>query len=141
MNVSMVTLGVVDLARATAFYEALGWVNSSMSTDSVTFLTGGDVVLGLYGWEALADDAGLASYGEGFRGVTLALNRPSRQEADAFMAQAMAAGAREVKPLGDVFWGGYSGYFADPDGHLWEVAHNPFITVDERGTWQLGGGS
>ena len=137
MNVSMVTLGATDLDRSTAFYEALGWQSSPLSNESVRFLTGGDVVLGLYGWEALADDAGLASYGEGFRGTTLALNRPSREAADAFMARALAAGAREVKPMQDAFWGGYSGYFADPDGHLWEVAHNPFVTVSERGTWSL----
>lgn len=133
----MVTLGVTNLARATAFYEALGWRNAPMSNENVGFLLGGDVVLGLYGWEALADDAGLASYGEGFRGTALALNRPSREAADAFMDRALAAGARAVKPMQDVFWGGYSGYFADPDGHLWEVAHNPFITVDERGHWRL----
>ena len=137
MNVSMVTLGVTDLDRATAFYEALGWRSSPMGNDTVRFLAGGDVVLGLYGWNALADDAGLAGYGEGFRGTALALNRPTREAADAFMAQALAAGARAVKPMQEVFWGGYSGYFADPDGHLWEVAHNPFVTVSERGTWAL----
>lgn len=132
-RLSIVTLGVRDIAAATAFYQRLGFVRSGQSQDAVTFFDAGGVVLALYGWHALAEDAGVAADGTGFRAVTLAHNVGSPAEVDAVLAEAVAAGARLVKPGQAVFWGGYSGYFADPDGHLWEVAHNPFWPFDAAG--------
>lgn len=129
-NISIVTLGVTDLARSTAFYEALGWRNTTASQDSVTFLQGASIVLGLYGRAALAEDAQIAETPAGFRGVTLAINLESEAAVDAYFERAIAAGAHAQKTPQKVFWGGYSGYFADPDGHLWEVAHNPFFQGD-----------
>ena len=140
-NVSIVTLGVADLARSTAFYEALGWRNTTASQPTITFLQGprpgGGLVLGLFPRDKLAEDAEVADEPSGFRAVTLAFNRPSREDVDAFFEQARAAGASEVKKPQAVFWGGYSGYFADPDGHLWEIAHNPFFRMSDDGTVTL----
>jgi hypothetical protein len=136
-RLSLVTLGVADLPRARAFYEALGWRASSASRPSVTFFHGSGAVLALFGRGELAADAGVPDSPPGFPGVALACNLASREEVDAFHARAVAAGGRSVKPPGQVFWGGYSGYFADPDGHLWEVAHNPFFPLDEQGLVQL----
>ena len=140
-NISMVTLGVEDLAASTVFYRRLGWTLCKGSNDSVTFLDGGHVVLGLYGHAALAEDAGEPSspnkYGSGFRGVACACNQPNEAAVDAYMTRAGEAGARIVKAPEKVFWGGYSGYFADADGHLWEVAHNPFVELDERGRMMM----
>ena len=127
-NVSIVTLGVADLVRSTAFYEALGWVNSTASQVGVRFLIGADIVLGLYPVDKLAEDAGVENAPAGFRGVTLARNLESEAAVDAFFDRALDAGGVRVKAPERVFWGGYSGYFADPDGHLWEVAHNPFFS-------------
>ncbi len=125
-KLSLVTLGVRDLARSRRFYEALGWTCSD-ATDTVAFYEVGGVVLGLYGWDDLAADAQLPSAdGSGFRGVTLAHNEPSRDDVDRAYAEFLAAGATVVKRPEPTEWGGYSGYVADPDGHLWEVAHNPF---------------
>ena len=129
-NISIVTLGVEDLTRSTAFYEKLGWANTTASQDSVTFLQGHSVVLGLYGRQALADDAGVENSPSGFRGVSLALNLESEAAVDAFFAHAVGCGARAVKAPEKVFWGGYSSYFADLDGHLWEIAFNPFFEGD-----------
>ncbi|NKB51925.1 MAG: VOC family protein [Rhizobiaceae bacterium] len=131
-NVSIVTLGVEDLTTSTSFYEKLGWANSSASQESVTFLQGHSVILGLYGRNALAEDAGVDPTGSGFRGVALAINLPDRQAVDGFFALAVSCGADATKQPQEVFWGGYSGYFADPDGHLWEVAHNPFVKMDPQ---------
>ncbi|MDA8870147.1 VOC family protein [Rhizobiaceae bacterium] len=136
-NISMVTLGVEDLLAATAFYQAMGWTLCEPSNENISFLDGGSVVLSLYGHAALAEDSGEPSDGSGFRGVSCAFNQPSEAEVDAYMARAKAAGARIVKVPERVFWGGYSGYFADADGHLWEVAHNPFATLDESGRIKL----
>jgi catechol 2,3-dioxygenase-like lactoylglutathione lyase family enzyme len=136
-HISMITLGVADIARSTAFYEALGWRKAGPSDDSVSFLKGGTVVLGLYGRAALAEDAAVEDEPTGFAAVTLAANLPSEADVDRFYEQALAAGASARKPPEKVFWGGYSGYFADPDGHLWEVAHNPFFPLDENGAVQL----
>jgi predicted lactoylglutathione lyase len=136
-HISMVTLGVGDIARATAFYEALGWETAGPSNESVSFMRGGNVVLGLFGRAALAGDANVADTPTGFSAVALAVNLPSEADVDAFVARALAAGATECKPPQKVFWGGYSGYFADPDGHLWEVAHNPFFPLDESGAITL----
>jgi len=129
-NISIVTLGVENLAASTGFYEKLGWQNTAASQDSVTFLQGNSVVLGLYGRTALAEDAQVENTPAGFRGVSLAINLPSESDVDSFFAKAVDAGAQAQKKPEKVFWGGYSGYFADPDGHLWEVAFNPFFEGD-----------
>ncbi len=131
-HLSLVTLGVTDLERSIAFYEALGWQRSNASEDPIAFISLGTVHLALFGVEALADDARQAppSGGSGhvreFRGVTLAINVLSPAAVDRTYASFLAAGATAVKPPVLVEWGGYSGYVADPDGHLWEVAFNPY---------------
>ena len=133
-RISMITLGVADVARARAFYEALGWRAAAASQDSIAFMTGGaGPVLGLFGREALADDAALTDAPTGFAAVALAANYPDRAAVDAFFALALAAGARALKAPEPVFWGGYSGYFKDLDDHVWEVAHNPFAPLTEDG--------
>lgn len=136
-RISIVTLGVEDVARATAFYERLGWVRSSVSQEAITFIQLKGIVLALFSRQSLADDAGVDNSPKGFSGVTLAHNAASDAEVDAIFAFALSVGAEAVKPPHKVFWGGYSGYFADPDGHLWEVAHNPFVQMDENGHLQL----
>lgn len=137
-RLSMVTLGVADVARSTAFYESLGWRRSSASQDGgITFFSMQGSVLGLYGREPLADDATVAADGSGFRGVTCALNCDSTDDVDAVYAEWVAAEATAVKAPEAVFWGGYSSYVADPDGHLWEIAHNPYSPNDESGRMQL----
>lgn len=136
-RLSLVTLGVRDMARARGFYEKLGWRASAASNDDVTFFQAGGVVFGLYGREALADDAAVPPDGSGFAGVALAHNTASREAVDAVIAEAEAAGGTVVKRAEEVFWGGYSGYFADPDGHLWEVAWNPHFPFDAAGNLVL----
>ena len=136
-NISIATLGVKDLALSTAFYEKLGWQNTTASQDSVSFLQGHSVVLGLYGHDALAEDANIDVTSIGFRGVAFAINLPDEASVDAFHAHAVSAGAHPQKNPEKVFWGGYSGYFSDPDGHLWEVAYNPFIPKNENGQLTL----
>ena len=135
-RVSLITLGVADLARSLRFYESLGWRRANDHAEVVFFQAGG-LVLGLFARAALATDAGLSEEGSGFRGIALAYNARSREEVDAVLAEATAAGAKLLKPAEDAFWGGYSGYFADPDGHLWEVAWNPDWTVLEDGSVRL----
>lgn len=137
LRLSLVTLGVADIARARAFYEALGLEAGGSSNENVVFFDMDGVILALYGREALADDARVAAAGEGFAGVTLAWNLPSETAVDAAFAAALAAGASSVKPPEKVFWGGYSGYVRDLDGHLWEVAHNPFFPLDAKGVTRL----
>lgn len=132
-RLSLVTLGVGDLANSRRFYEALGFVASSASTETVTFFDAGGVVLGLFGRKSLAEDAHVADQPTGFAGITLAHNCGSEAEVDATLAHAVAVGAKLLKPGQKVFWGGYHGYFADPDGHLWEVAYNPFFPIDDAG--------
>ncbi len=136
-RVSIITLGVKDVARSRAFYEALGFKASTASQESVTFLDGGGVVLGLYGRAPLAEDATVEDSAPGFSGVALAHNARSEADVDAALAEAVAAGAKLVKPAGKVFWGGYSGYFADPDRHLWEVAFNPYLKLSDDGRVEL----
>ncbi len=136
-RLTMVTLGVADVARSTSFYESLGWRRSSASEDTITFFSMQGSVLGLFGREALADDAGVSAEGSGFRGVTIALNCADRAEVDAVFAEWVAAGAEPVKHPVAVSWGGYSSYVADLDGHLWEIAHNPFSENDANGLMQL----
>ncbi len=140
-RLSLVTLGVADIIRSRAFYAALGWHASEVGDASVVFYQLGGTVLALYGRAALAEDACLApGTAGGFGGITLAYNARSRDEVDAVLAQAAAAaGGRLLKPAQETFWGGYSGYFADPDGHPWEVAWNPGFTLTEDGRVVLPG--
>lgn len=129
-KLTIITLGVKDLAAASQFYrDGLGWPPSQ---DQIVFFDAGGVGLALYPRDLLAEDATVPSAGSGFTGITLAHNTKSKEEVDQVLAQAVQAGATLVKPAQAVFWGGYSGYFADPDGHLWEVAWNPFIEFDEN---------
>lgn len=132
-RVSLITLGVADLDRARAFYEALGWERSLKSLEGVVFFQTGCMALGLYPRDKLAEDAKIPAEGAGFSGITLAYNARSREEVDAVFAEAVGVGAKPVKQPEEVFWGGYSGYFADPDGHLWEVAWNPGFPIAEDG--------
>ena len=137
-NISIVTLGVKDLTVSTAFYEQLGWTDTSASQESVTFFQGHSIVLGLYNRAALAEDIGVEDTSSGFRGSSLAINLPSEKEVDAFFSHAVKCGAIPTKKPERVFWGGYSGYFADPDGHFWEIAYNPFFSGDiETGQLKL----
>ena|SRR5690349_6413516 len=133
--ISLVTLGVRDVAASTRFYQALGFPLSSASVPGeVSFFRTVGGLLGLYGADDLADDAQLPrAANEQFRGVSLAVNLGSREQVDAAIAAAEAAGARVLKPAQATEWGGYHAYFADPDGHAWELAHNPFWPLDERG--------
>lgn len=132
-RLSLVTLGVADVARARTFYETLGFEASSDSNASVAFFGAGGVVLALFGRAALAEDAKVADGAPGFSGIALAHNARSEADVERVLAEAVAAGATLVKPAERVFWGGYSGYFKDPDGHLWEVAFNPFFPLDAAG--------
>jgi uncharacterized protein len=132
-RVSFITLGVADVAAARTFYETLGFKASAASQDDAAFFDAGGVVFALFGRAALAEDASVADSTPGFSGVALAHNVESENDVDAVLAEAVAAGARLIKPGQKTFWGGYSGYFADLDGHLWEVAHNPFMPLDEHG--------
>jgi len=137
-RLTVVTLGVKDLAASRKFYlQGLGWPASSAGNEHVTFIDAGGVVLALFGREALAADAQLPAEGRGFGGITLAHNVGSRAEVDAVLEEARTAGGAILKAAHETFWGGYSGYFADPDGYPWEVAHNPFWPLDSRGLVQL----
>jgi hypothetical protein len=136
-RISLITLGVDDVARATAFYERLGWAKSEASQDAVTFIQLKGTVLGLFSRQALADDAQVENTPKGFSGITLAHNVSSERGVDAVYKFALSCGATPVKEPEKVFWGGYSGYFADPDGHLWEVAYNPFFPLDAEGHIRL----
>ena len=136
-RLSVVTLGVADLERSRRFYEdGLGWRRGNASDEVVFFQIGG-AVLALFPRDALAEDARLPAEGSGFGGVTLAQCVRTREEVDAVLAEAAAAGATILKPAQDVFWGGYSGYFADPDGHPWEVAWNPHWALGDDGGVKL----
>lgn len=131
-RISMITLAVRDMAESVRFYEQGLGLPRMNSDPNVAFFRLNGSWLGLYGREALAEDVGIPAAGNGFSGFTLAHNLESEDEVDAMMAQALEAGARLVKPAQKVFWGGYSGYFSDPDGHLWEVAHNPHFWIGPR---------
>lgn len=137
-RVSVVTLGVFDLGRTRAFYDALGWHTDAGADDDVAFYQAGGMILALWGATELAQDSGLAP-GEGFGGVALAYNARSPEEVDLVVAQAADAGARIAREPAQTFWGGYGGVFLDPDGHPWEVAHNPHWTVAQDGSVHLGG--
>ena len=130
----LITLGVKDLMRSLKFYETgLGWKRAQASGEDVVFFSMGGVVLSIFPRDKLAEDATVSQDGEGFEGITLAYNTRSREEVDEVLRLAADLGGRIVKHAQDAFWGGYSGYFADPDGHLWEVAWNPFFEFDEEG--------
>ena len=135
-RLSVVTLGVEDLGRARAFYEALGWETGAGPDDDVVFFQAGGLIVALWSRESLAEDSAVEDTG-GWGGITLAHNVGSHAEVDAVIAEAEAAGATIGRPGAATFWGGYSGIFIDPDGHPWEVAHNPHWTLREDGSVQL----
>jgi len=135
-RVSLITLGVTDLARSRAFYEALGWTTGAQPADDVVFFQSGGMIVALWGRDQLAEDSCVADSG-GWGGVTLAHNVRSPEEVDAVIDEARAAGATIGREGAETFWGGYSGLFLDPDGHPWEVAHNPHWTITETGETRL----
>jgi uncharacterized protein len=135
-RLSLVTLGVTDLARARAFYEALGWTTGAAPDDDVVFFQAGGMIVALWGRAQLAEDSVIEDSG-GWGGITFAYNTRSQDEFDKVMAEAEAAGATIARPAGETFWGGYSGIFPDPDGHPWEIAHNPGWTIEDDGSVKL----
>jgi hypothetical protein len=135
-RLSLVTIGVADLARARRFYEALGWSTGAAPEDDVVFFQAGGTIVALWDRAKLAEDSGVRD-GGGWGGVTLAYNTRSPAEVDTVIEEARAAGAAIPREPGETFWGGYSGIFVDPDGHPWEVAHNPHWTVHEDGSVSL----
>jgi uncharacterized protein len=134
-RISIVTLGVSDLARARAFYEALGW--RGQEVEETVFFQAGPLVLVLWARAKLAADSGVPDDGRGFDGVTLAQNVRSADEVDAVVAAAAEAGATVARKPGPTFYGGYAGVFLDPDGHAWEIAHNPGFTLADDGSLVL----
>ena len=136
-RVTLITLGVADLAASRAFYGRLGWQEHGDSQPGVAFYQMNGLALALFGRAALAADQGRPGAALGTGAVTLAQNFPDREAVDAAFDRALAAGADPLKRPEPVFWGGYSGYYADPDGHVWEVAHNPFWPLDAEG-WLAG---
>jgi uncharacterized protein len=135
-RLSLVTLGVADLERSRAFYEALGWTTGAEPGSDVVFFQAGGMIVALWSREELAEDSGVRDSG-GWGGITLAYNTRSPEEVDAVIEEARAAGATVPRAGGETFWGGYSGVFLDPDGHPWEVAHNPRWTVHDDGSVTL----
>jgi uncharacterized protein len=135
-RLSLITLGVADLARARAFYEALGWTSAARPNDDVVFFQAGGTIVALWGRDQLAEDTVVEDNG-GWGGITLAHNVRSPAEVDAVLAEAEAAGATILRPGAETFWGGYSGVFVDPEGHPWEVAHNPHWTLHDDGSISL----
>ena len=135
-RVSLITLGVSDLERARRFYEGLGWKTGAAPADDVVFFQAGGMIVALWGREQLAEDSAVED-GGGWGGITLAYNVRSPAEADAVVEEARRAGARVVREPSETFWGGYSAVFVDPDGHPWEVAHNPHWTLAEDGSVRL----
>lgn len=131
-RMSLVTLGVRDLGRARRFYEAMGWKSGASPEDDVVFFQAGGMIVALWDRARLAGDSGVVD-GGGWGGVTPAYNTRSDAEVDSVIEEARAAGASIVREPCATFWGGYSGVFVDPEGHPWEVAHNPFWTIDEHG--------
>lgn len=136
-RVSLITLGVSDLGRSRAFYGALGWIEAPGGNESVAFYQIHGAVLGLFGLGELAADQGRPGAELGTGAIALAQNFASEAEVDAAYAAALAAGATALKSPEKVFWGGYSGYWSDPDGHVWEVAMNPFWPLADDGSLTL----
>ena len=137
-RLSLVTLGVADLARARAFYEALGWRTGAAPADDVVFFQSGGMIVALWGRDQLAEDSGVED-GGGWGGVTLAHNVRSRDEVHEVLERARAAGATITVPAEETFYGGYAGKFVDPDGHPWEIAHNPGFPLGADGSVELPG--
>jgi catechol 2,3-dioxygenase-like lactoylglutathione lyase family enzyme len=137
-RVSLITIGVADLERSRRFYEALGWRSNSRPEEGVVFFQSGGMVLALWSREELAADSCVED-GGGWGGVTIANNLPSPGDVDAFIERARGAGARIGREPAPTSWGGYSAIFIDPDGHPWEVAHNPFWGIDAEGNISLAG--
>jgi len=135
-RVSLVTLGVGDLVRSRSFYEALGWRSAAKPEDDVVFFQAGCLIVALWDRHKLAEDSAVEDGGR-WGGVTLAYNVASQGEVDTVLAEAAAAGARIARAAAETFWGGYSGVFVDPDGHPWEVAHNPHWTLRDDGSVAL----
>jgi len=136
-TISFVTRGVADLDRSRRFYQALGWQESSGSQEQVAFFQVGTIGVALFGQESLSDDANLSSEGSGFPGFSLAHNVASEMEVDTTLLEAVSAGGKLVRSGEKAAWGGFRGYFADPDGFLWEVCFNPFFPLDQHGFIQL----
>jgi len=136
-RISLVTLGVADLDRSRAFYDSLGFPRVG-ETDGVAFYRTGGAILSLFPVESLAKDAHVSAERSGFHGVALAINLASEAEVDAAFEHIESIGTVILKPAEHVFWGGYSGYFADPDAHAWELAYNPHWPLDDQGLPQLG---
>ncbi|MEK7105593.1 MAG: VOC family protein [Patescibacteria group bacterium] len=130
-KIGLITLGVQDVAKAKAFYKALGFQThgEDKEDDTMVMFKSEGTWLGLYPWDELAKDAQVETAGTGFRGVTLAHLEPTKADVDRVINEARALGAKVIKEPQDVFWGGYSGYFSDIDGHLWEIAMNPFTDL------------
>jgi len=135
-RISLITLGVGDLQRARRFYESMGWRTGAAAEDDVVFFQAGPVILALWDRAKLAEDSAVDD-GGGWGGVTIAYNTRSPEEVDAVVAEARDAGATIGREPGPTFWGGYSGIFIDPEGHPWEVAHNPGWDMDENGVVRL----
>ena len=128
-----------DLPRAVAFWEAMGWPRKMRKWEAIAMFQCGGMTFALYPFDKLAEDCGMTDRGPGFGGFTMAHNVASTAEVDALLARAVTNGATLQKPAHDAFWGGYSGYFADLDGHSWEVAHNPFCTIHPDGSTTFSG--
>lgn len=136
-RLSLVTLGVRDLDRSRAFYERLGWVRGFRAAEGVAFFQAGGMVLALWSRASLAADAGLPDDGTGFAGITLSHNVRERDQVDAVLSEAVAAGARLLRPARDTKWGGRAGHFSDPDAIVWEIAWNPGFPIAEDGSIRL----
>lgn len=136
-RVSLITLGVSDLGRARGFYEALGWKTGAAPGDDVVFFQAGEMIVALWDRARLAEDSCVRDGGD-WGGITLALNFASPSEVDATIEEARSAGATIGREPAETFWGGYSAVFIDPDGHPWEVAHNPHWTITEDGGVEIG---
>ena len=136
-RISIVTLGVTDLQRSREFYERLGWRRSMAKSEGIVFFQAGGMALALFPRQELAKDANIAPEGRGFNGISIAYNTRNRAEVDSVLEDAVAAGASLLKPAQEAFWAGYSGYFSDPDGFLWEVAWNPFFPIAEDGSIRI----
>ncbi len=135
---SLVTLGVADVAASRRFYEGLGFRAADLEGEGVAFFDMNGIILAVFGRDDLAEDAGVAiEPGTGHARMSLAINLDSEAAVDAAMAHAASKGGRVTQPARKVFWGGYAGYFADPDGYLWEIAYNPFWPLDQDGRPQL----
>ena len=136
-KLNLITLGVNDMEKSTAFFEGLGWKKSSASVEGLSLFPLGGMVLALHPRNELVKDATVSEEGSGFSGITLSYNAYSEREVDEVLVKVEKIGATIVKPAQKVYWGGYSGYFKDLDGHLFEVAYNPFWELDAAGNIQL----